>query len=273
MKKYRANGKINLVLNVYNQDASNLHLVDFVMVPITLADEIIIKKAKTTKVICENVNLEDNLVLKAIQLFKKVTNTEVNVEVMINKYLPIGGGVGGGSSDAVCVFKALNDMYKTKLSNQEMETIVKSLGNDCPFFVNNHVCLASHYGEEISIIDKDIKMPIILINPGIELLTKDVFNNYINTNHHGDINKFLQSDNWLEFCHNDLLQAAIKTNKELQDVYEDLQTYNLPILLSGSGASFIMFINDDRIDINNLIAKLQVKYPYVYQTEVVNEFS
>lgn len=269
---YKANGKINLVLNVYDKLDNNYHEVEFIMAPINLYDEIIISTNDQLEVWCDGKLVDDNLVNKACALFSKKTNTNILLKIEINKHLPIGGGVGGGSSDASCVLKALNDIYHTNLTTSELEQMASKIGSDCPFFIQNRVAIATGHGEVIQPINKNISTKVILVNPLVELSTQQVFSNYHNTNNHGDINQFINHNNWYDYLHNDLTHTSCELEPIIKTLLNDLHQYGFPVLMSGSGASCFMIINNPDINTELIIEDLSKKYPYVKECEVVNEF-
>src|SRR5690606_9274728 len=111
-------------------------------------------------------NEVDNICMKAYQLLRNDFNI-LPVRIQLTKKIPIGAGLGGGSSNAAFVIKALNQLYDLKLSIQKMESYARQLGSDCAFFIQNKIVLAEGRGD---VFDKDFKMifpemEVLVVNP------------------------------------------------------------------------------------------------------------
>ena len=266
--QFRANGKVNLILNVYDQNCNGYHNVEMIMAPITLFDIINIEFNDSLVVNTPGVSQEDNLITKMVKLIEETYNIQIKLLIDVEKHLPAAGGVAGGSSDAVCVLKAINLLYDLNLSREEMLHLSAQIGSDCPFFVDNCISLVTGRGEEVLSLDYEINQELILVNPGINVSTKAVFDNYTNTNDHGDIEQFLSSNN-INYLHNDLTASCCELYPEVKSLLKDLDNYHYPSLLSGSGSSCFMIV-DNQLDAEKIVAQLSNKYPLVYQVQVVN---
>lgn len=266
--QFRANGKVNLILNVYDQNGNGYHNVEMIMAPITLFDIINIEFNNSLVVNTPGVSQEDNLITKMVNLIEQTYDLEIKLLIDVEKHLPAGGGVAGGSSDAVCVLKAINLLYDLNLTREEMLHLSAQIGSDCPFFVDNCISLVTGQGEEVLSLDYEINKELILVNPGINVSTKAVFDNYTNTNNHGDISQFLNSNN-INYLHNDLTASCCGLYPEVKPLLEELDNYQHPSLLSGSGSSCFMIV-DNKLDAEELRQQLASKYPLVYHTQVVS---
>lgn len=266
--QFRANGKVNLILNVYDQNGNGYHNVEMIMAPITLFDIINIEFNNSLVVNTPGVSQEDNLITKMVNLIEQTYDLEIKLLIDVEKHLPAGGGVAGGSSDAVCVLKAINLLYDLNLTREEMLHLSAQIGSDCPFFVDNCISLVTGQGEEVLSLDYEINKELILVNPGINVSTKAVFDNYTNTNNHGDISQFLSSNN-INYLHNDLTASCCGLYPKVKSLLEELDNYNHPSLLSGSGSSCFMIV-DNKLEAEELRQQLASKYPLVYHTQVVS---
>lgn len=264
--RFYANGKINLVLNVYDKRPDNYHDVEMIMAPITLSDVLDVELADSYQLDCPGVEVETNLITKMVRLLENKFGQEFNVKITIDKYLPAGGGVGGGSSDAVCILKAINQLYNLNLSREDMLLISSEIGSDCPFFVDNTISLVTGRGENIFNLDCNLNYPIIIVNPGVNASTKKVFDHYKNTNNHGDITAFLQAP--LMHIHNDLTITTTTLYPAVKSLLHDLSTYDQPVLMLGSGASCGMIITDNSLNIDTIIKELKTKYPLVVLSQI-----
>ena len=97
-----------------------------------------------------DLNVEDNLIYRAATLLQRHTNTSLGADLELDKILPIGGGVGGGSSNAATTLVALNDLWKTGLTTEELAQLGLSLGADVPIFVHGKAAFAEGVGEQIT---------------------------------------------------------------------------------------------------------------------------
>lgn len=266
--QFRANGKVNLILNVYDQNSNGYHNVEMIMAPITLFDIINIEFNNSLVVNTQGVSQEDNLITKMVNLIEQTYDLEIKLLIDVEKHLPAGGGVAGGSSDAVCVLKAINLLYDLNLTREEMLHLSAQIGSDCPFFVDNCISLVTGQGEEVLSLDYEINKELILVNPGINVSTKAVFDNYTNTNNHGDISQFLSSNN-INYLHNDLTASCCGLYPKVKSLLVELDNYHHPCLLSGSGSSCFMIV-DNKLEAEELRQQLASKYPLVYHTQVVS---
>jgi len=140
-----APAKLNLFLHITGQRQDGYHLLQTVFQFIQLIDVIdftilesgLVRRSSTSLKIDEC----DDLVIKAAQKIKKRSGSKLGVDISVKKNIPIGGGLGGGSSDAATTLVALNELWQTGLSIDELSEIGLSLGADIPFFINgNGLC-------------------------------------------------------------------------------------------------------------------------------------
>ncbi len=256
--RYLANAKINISLKVLNKRDDGYHNIEFVMAPISLYDEIDIYKAPQLEVKCDQVDFEDNLVTKMVHLIENTYQLKLNYAINITKHIPIGGGLGGGSSDAICVLKAINELEQLQLSTEEMINLAKQIGCDCPFFVHNQLSYITGIGENVYVLENNLKdCKVLIINPHIFVSTKKVFANLDLNNYNDDT-----------FFRNDLATSCFTLYPEVKAVDQFLQTLKQPYLLSGSGSCFLMFL----FDTNNyqpIIDKIQKHGLEVYECTII----
>ena len=174
------NCKINLGLNVLQKRADGYHNIETVFFPLSLTDvlEIVPSKNKTqlnSTGIFPGKN-EDNLCLKAYDLIKKDFPSLPEINIHLHKAIPIGAGLGGGSSDASSTLSLLNEMFELHLSPFRLFNYASTLGSDCSFFLFNKPCLATGRGESMEVIKLSLAdYKSLLINPGIQSNTKEIF--------------------------------------------------------------------------------------------------
>ncbi|TAH25274.1 MAG: 4-(cytidine 5'-diphospho)-2-C-methyl-D-erythritol kinase [Cytophagales bacterium] len=173
------NAKINLGLQITERRTDNFHNICSVFYPLGWSDALEIIPSKDFEYSQSGItisgNTEDNLIVKTYRWMKKAYDLS-NVKIHLHKNIPIGAGLGGGSSDAAFTAKMLNEIFSLKLSIPEMEEIIKPLGSDCAFFIQNKPTLALQKGDEFENINVSLKGKyIVLIYPNIFVSTKEAY--------------------------------------------------------------------------------------------------
>ena len=181
----KAYAKLNLTLKVLNKLSNNYHEIEshIVFLP-KVFDKLIVKKSKLNKVLVSGEfakillnNGGDTLIYKSIKLLSELLRIKINIEVRLQKNIPLGSGLGGGSADAAAVVRAIIKLYKTA---NKKDLIVKNLhkiGSDVPvcFFSKN--AKVTGIGEQIKPLKKlDKKLWILLLKPNNNSSTQLVFN-------------------------------------------------------------------------------------------------
>lgn len=185
----QAPAKVNLFLEITGRRSDGYHLLASWMQKLDLYDEveIIPNEQGGISLHCPGSDLpedEDNLVYKAAELFldslyaKQVTPS-IGVEITLRKNIPVAAGLGGGSSDAAAVLNGLNTLYGEPFSNDELCELGVRLGADIPFFiVPQGACLASGVGEILEQVEPLFRSWVVLVNPGISVSTKWVYEKF-----------------------------------------------------------------------------------------------
>lgn len=136
----QAPAKVNLVLRILAKRPDGFHNIETLMAPVTLADEIEIEisDGEGVDLTCDDPSLSsgpENLVWRAVEAFRELTGLPCHTRIFLRKKIPHGAGLGGGSSDAAAVLKALDQLHKTNLGASKLEKLASGLGSDTPFFV------------------------------------------------------------------------------------------------------------------------------------------
>lgn len=173
--------KINLGLHVLNKRQDSYHELETCMVSIPLYDILEILPSENFEFHQSGIevsgDLESNLCVKAYELIK--LNYSIPLVYMhLRKQIPMGAGLGGGSSDAAHVINGLNDLFDLKIPQVKREELAASLGSDCPFFIEGTPKLAKGRGEVLSPIALDLRgYHLLLIYPNIHVSTADAYSN------------------------------------------------------------------------------------------------
>ncbi|MBA5762045.1 4-(cytidine 5'-diphospho)-2-C-methyl-D-erythritol kinase [Vibrio sp. 404] len=120
------------------------------------------------------VALEDNLIWRAAKALQQFTGCQHGADIQLNKILPMGGGIGGGSSNAATVLVALNHLWQTKCNDDQLAEIGLQLGADVPVFVRGHAAFAEGVGEEIIHVEPEEKWYLV-VRPNVSIATVDIF--------------------------------------------------------------------------------------------------
>jgi 4-diphosphocytidyl-2-C-methyl-D-erythritol kinase len=185
-------------------------------------------------------NKESNLCVKAYNLLNKEFKLPA-VHIHLHKMIPMGGGLGGGSSDAAETIKSLNTMFDLKLSVAKMKTYAAQLGSDCAFFIENIPQLAKGRGEVLSSIDLSLKdYYLVLVNDGTHISTKEAYAGIQPKPSTFDL-KYLADlpiEEWKKNIHNDFEDTVFMKYPHLKDIKQNLYSKGaVYAAMSGSGAT------------------------------------
>ncbi|MFZ9623838.1 MAG: 4-(cytidine 5'-diphospho)-2-C-methyl-D-erythritol kinase [Burkholderiaceae bacterium] len=173
-----APAKLNLFLHVTGRRADGYHLLETVFEMIDLDDRIhlrvrhdgVIRRSGTLP----GIDPETDLTVRAAQLLARQTGCPLGVEIELEKRIPIGGGLGGGSSDAATVLMGLNRLWALGLTPAQLAPIGAQLGADVPFFIFGETAYATGVGDELSACPQPARA-YVLIAPGVGVATPRVF--------------------------------------------------------------------------------------------------
>ena len=129
--------KINIGLNVLQKREDGFHDLETIFYPLLLSDHLKFEKSNKTTFETNNPDLEkieDNLILQAIKSLEQYCGEKFNVNIYLEKNIPIGAGLGGGSSNAAATLKAISSLFNLNLSHKELSEIALSIGSDVPYF-------------------------------------------------------------------------------------------------------------------------------------------
>lgn len=164
-----APAKINLSLKILGRRADGFHEIETFIVPISLADTLTIEKqARWIDFQCDDPSIpagEDNLVVRAATAFFEHTGQKSGVVIKLQKRIPHGAGLGGGSSDAAATLLALNQLFDTKLLREDLAGLGARIGSDVPFFVFQTAALCSGRGETVSPRKLSTPFSLLLLKP------------------------------------------------------------------------------------------------------------
>lgn len=181
--KLRAPAKVNLHLRICGKRPDGFHDLETLMVPISLADDVTVETSigRTVRVECDNPDVplgEKNLAAMAAHRFSHHTGLEFAAKITIAKRIPMGAGLGGGSSNAAAVLSALDTIFETRLGASGLERIGAELGSDVPFFIRRHPAWCRGRGEQVDVWDLPEQLPLVLLKPVFGVETPWAYKNW-----------------------------------------------------------------------------------------------
>lgn len=241
--KIKSYAKINLNLKVIKRKKNGYHKLKTIMSVIDLHDNICF--TESDKIIV-NMNPEycgekDNLCYRVAVYMKKYTNDPRGIRIDIVKRIPVGGGLGGGSSNAAAVLLFLNKYWNINFSFRKLKKIAFSFGADIPFFITGNQCFVSGCGEKVKPIKKAINGDVILLVPPFGLKTKDVFERWDSAKKRAN-SSFKYSD-----LYNDLEGSAnAVSNNQINNYINRMSKLGEgKVLMSGSGSTIVYYVNQN----------------------------
>lgn len=179
---YPAPGKLNLFLHVLGRRADGYHLLQTVFRLIEAHDRVGIALRDDGEIRFSGPFADDNLCVRAARHLKLESQAHLGCELTLDKRLPVGGGLGGGSSDAATVLLVLNRLWQVNLSRSALLALGARLGADVPFFLHGTNALGEGVGERL----RSISLPpawYLVLTPQVSVSTKETFNDAALTRH------------------------------------------------------------------------------------------
>jgi len=274
--------KLNLYLQVLNKRKDNFHNLSTLFARVDLADRLIFKKRPDSLIKIKSDSLEvpadsANLCYRAAELLRQELKLSLGVDIRLKKRIPVGAGLGGGSSNAANVLLGLNKLWKLNLSKTKLLNLGSKLGSDVPFFIHQaKFALGSQRGDRISPLSslKKVKLWFILVYPNLKVSTPLVyqkFDAYLSAD--GDFSRLTRPRgnvriltsqllkkgkavdasclfNALEIATGSLYPVIYQVKNALSDMGLD------KVMMSGSGSA-VFAISDSRKDAQSLKSKLR----------------
>ncbi|MDD5568190.1 MAG: 4-(cytidine 5'-diphospho)-2-C-methyl-D-erythritol kinase [Candidatus Omnitrophica bacterium] len=257
--------KVNLFLKVLNKRPDNYHNIRTLFERISLCDKITIRNRadRLIKIACNHPGVpvdESNLCFKAAKLLRDKFGIEKGLDIEISKRIPVGAGLGGGSSNAASVLLALNRLWKLKLGREKLAKFAAKIGSDVAFFVYEApFAVGQGRGEKIRVLrnPEKIKLWHVLVAPATRVSTPLIYRKFDElcglTKPDANVKilpsilvgRFLASQPG--FLSNSLEQVTLKLYPEVRQIKETLCAYGAKnILMSGSGSAVFAVVSSGR---------------------------
>jgi 4-diphosphocytidyl-2-C-methyl-D-erythritol kinase len=239
------NAKINIGLNVVERRPDGFHNIESIFYPVKeLFDVLEVVESNELKFTSSGIaipgNHDDNLCLKAYRLIKADFDV-ASVHIHLHKVIPIGAGLGGGSADAAFTLKALNELFKLQLTDEQLINYARKLGSDCAFFIKNSPVYAFGKGDEFEPIALDLSNYNIKIEyPNIHIGTAEA---YAGVNPKKSVTSlkeaiYLPISEWRNALKNDFEDSIFPNHPQIRSVKEKFYTEGaLYASMTGSGSA------------------------------------
>lgn len=256
------NAKINIGLNVVSKRDDGYHNLETIFYPVKLSDALELVPAEKMEFsnsgIIINGPSEENLIVKAYHLLRKDFQV-LPVKFHLDKFIPFGAGLGGGSADAAFALKMLNDHFKLNLTIEQLENYAAQIGADCPFFIQNKPVFASGIGNQFQSIQLDLsEYQILIAKPNISVNTVEAYQNVKLTKPEYSLKDAINEpvEKWKDFIYNDFEKSVFQKYPQIKELKESL--YSLGALyssMSGSGSAVFGIFRRLPINFDNKLPK------------------
>lgn len=251
--------KLNITLQVLGKKNDGMHEIKSHFQLINLFDEMQINKSKA---LCNSIRTnasidienDKNLVYQAIKALSKYVQQDIYCEVTIKKNIPIGGGLGGGSSNAAAALIGINHLYSLNLSISELMKIGLELGADVPFFIFGKNAIASGIGDKLHEI-KCSKNNFLVLSPNIHSSTKDMFMKWDELNAQNALQPSIADENAFA-------QIFLDQHKEVRKFLHTSSGFS-KFRLSGTGSS-IFYMDLNPTELEKTLKKIPTKWRHFF---------
>ncbi len=265
----QAPAKINMYLEIINKRSDGYHNIESIMHTVSLFDSLEFTEIKENKIelICSDTNLPvdgRNIIYRAAEIFKNKYNINTGIKINLTKNIPMGAGLGGGSSDAAAVLIALNKIWKINDNIENLEILAAKLGADVPFFLTGGTAKISGIGDVVEKINTDCKFNFILVKPNFGVPTAYAYSKvkFPLTNVHkiDNITKnieqnLLSYDNAQALFFNRFEELVFGEYPEIRQIKNTLESIGCISLMSGSGATVFGLLQGQE-NLNNVAVEL-----------------
>lgn len=243
----KAPAKINIGLFITSKRNDGFHNLNTLFYPICdLHDILSFESSSIFEFECDDDSIpcdENNLVVKAVRILEKIKGSPIEVKIKLQKNIPSQAGLGGGSSDAAATLISLNEMFKLNLKYEQLIELGLQLGSDVPFFIKAKPAIGKSRGELLEFVDFEIDKPILIINPRINISTRDAFQNIHPSENNFDFKNAIKNNNLdysflRKYVLNDFEQFVFNNYEEIKLIKENMYINGAEFsLMSGSGST------------------------------------
>jgi 4-diphosphocytidyl-2-C-methyl-D-erythritol kinase len=264
--QFSAPAKINLSFRIKGRRPDGFHEIETLMAPISLGDRITIERAGEhgeIRFACDDLSLpagDDNLVVRAAKLFRQRANITSGITIALEKKIPHGAGLGGGSSDAASTLLALNEVFAAGLRQDELLKLAAQLGSDVPFFVVRSAAICRGRGEIVVPTSLATKLRLVLFKPDFGVPTPWAYGRWKESRELQGVDYSPQEFNGVQFA-NDLERPVFEKFVVLAHLKTWLrqQPEVAVALMSGSGSTVFAVLREGSAAKNELAARARTQ--------------
>jgi len=239
-----ANAKINLGLFLTEKRSDAYHNLQTVFYPIKINDVVELVDAEETSMLIKGIDIPgdatDNLCFKAFKTLQKDFDLP-NQQIVLLKNIPVGAGLGGGSSDAAFLIKLINQKFKLGLADEQMEAYARPLGADCAFFIKNKPTYAFGKGDEFEALSVNLSQYyLVLVKPPIHVSTAQAYSKVKIKQPASSLKDLihLPLQDWEAHIFNDFEPSVFEKYPQIDEIKTKLYQAGAKFaLMSGSGSS------------------------------------
>ncbi|MDD5571882.1 MAG: 4-(cytidine 5'-diphospho)-2-C-methyl-D-erythritol kinase [Bacteroidales bacterium] len=249
--------KINIGLNVVEKRNDGFHNIESIFYPIDLTDVLEVIEDKKNKLTKNKIKFtssgfecgeKNNLCIRAYSLIDRDFNLPP-VRMHLHKNIPVGAGLGGGSSDAAFTIKLLNEIFGLNLTVKKMQNYASKLGSDCAFFIENKPAFCFERGDRFEEIRLDLsKYFLVLINPGIHINTAEAYRNIKPAKPKKQIKELIKLPllKWEKYVFNDFEKNIFSKYPQIKKIKENFYKQGaIYSSMTGSGSSVYGIFNKE----------------------------
>lgn len=253
----KAYAKINLGLRILGKREDGFHEIETVFYRINLYDDLTFAPSSDISFTSDNPHLpldDENLCVRAARLLQTFCGISEGAKIHLAKRIPVGAGLGGGSSDAATTLLALQELWKTGLRFEELHSLAMQLGSDVPYFLREGSAVGKGRGEVLEYFPLDLPYWIVLVTPPLHVSTAWAYSNVASRNSQVEItlrevvsNYILDPVELQRLLKNDFETNVFRMYKQILEIKESLyQTGAVFAQLSGSGSSVYGFYSGEQ---------------------------
>jgi 4-diphosphocytidyl-2-C-methyl-D-erythritol kinase len=246
--------KINIGLNIINKRDDGFHNLETIFYPLNLFDEIIFKKSNNFSFDSNDSNLNKettNLIIRAKEALENYCGQKLTVEIFLNKNIPIGAGLGGGSSNAASTLLALSQIFNLDISKNHLLDLALNLGSDVPYFLNPVPSFAESRGEVITPINLNLNQYLLIVNPGIHIATKWAFGLTTPVKPKVSLKTFVNNDDidikdLIGVARNDFEEIVFNQYPEIKKIKDKMMHFGANYsMMTGTGSTVWAIFDDE----------------------------
>lgn len=277
--KLKSYGKINLFLDVKGKLPSGYHDIVTVIQSIDIYDEITLKPVNEDKIIIECSDLsipvdESNTCFKAAMVLKDTFGINSGIHIYIDKKIPAGAGMGGGSSNAAAVIKGLNALWKLNLSREELSAIGVRVGSDVPFCLVGGTCLAEGIGDKVTDLNDFLWNDILLVKPEFSISTAFIYKN-LKSDYYNLYDSSLMLRHLSSHDHESTARSVSNTLEKVVEIFHPqikdikglmIDNGAISSIMTGSGST-VFGLFKDSTSLNKAYDLASGAYPFTFKTK------